>query len=71
MVLDTQINKFWESSVLTVSYLVHYCTLFQNATASITKCYSYIMTIGIKALLQNAIVITKCEVYYKICRHNG
>ena len=39
------------STVITVSYLVHYVTLLQNATDVITKCD--------KSLLQNATVITK------------
>ena len=45
---------FWESTVLTVSYLIHYDTLLQNATDIITRCYSYFITKCDKCLLQNA-----------------
>ena len=67
-----------------VSYLVYYDTLLQITTDSITKCNSYLITKVIASLLQNAssfllqnasvllqnaIVITKCDVYYKISRY--
>ena len=70
--------------VIMVSYLVYYDTLLQITTDSITKCNSYLITKFIASLLQNAssfllqnasvllqnaIVITKCDVYYKISRY--
>ena len=42
-----------ESTVVTVSYLVHYDVLLQYATDNITKCYSYFITNCDKFLLQN------------------
>ena len=68
---------------VTVSYLIHYDSLLQNATDIITKCDSYFITKCDRSLLQNssgfllqhAIVITKCdnfltkcESYYKMGR---
>ena len=66
---------------VTVSYLIHYDTLLQNATDVITKCNSYFIKKCDRSLLQNvlgfllpnATVITncddfttKCYCYYKI-----
>ena len=42
----------------TVSYLIHYDSLLQNAT---------ILLQNATILLQNATVITKCDVFYKNC----
>ena len=68
-------------SSVTVSYLIHYDSLLQNATDIITKCDSYFITKCDRSLLQNAsgfslqiatislqnaTVITKCYVYYKL-----
>ena len=39
---------------VTVSYLIHYDSLLQNATDIITKCDSYFITKCNKSLLQNA-----------------
>ena len=44
---------YWESMVVTGSYLVHYDTLLQNATVTITKCNTF---------------ITKCDSYCKMRR---
>ena len=64
-----------------VSYLIHCDSLLQNATDIITKCDRYFITKCDKSLLQNAsgfllqnatvllqnaTVITKCDVYYKL-----
>ena len=68
----------------TVSYLIFYYSLLQNATDIITKCDSYFIPKCDKGLLQNAsgfflqnatilsqnaTVITKCDVYYKLRRY--
>ena len=50
----------------TVLYLIHYDTLLQNATEIVVKCDSYFITKCDKILLQNATVITKSDVYYKL-----
>ena len=61
--------------------MINYDTLLQNATDIITKCDSYFITKCDRSLLQNAsgfllqnatillqnaTVITKCDVYYKL-----
>ena len=51
------INCFWESAVVAVSYLVHYNTLLQHTTDTITKCDSYFITTCDKILLQEALDI--------------
>ena len=58
---------------VTVSYLIHYESLFQNATDIITKCDSYFITkYDYYKLLQITTVthcddfITKCDSYYKL-----
>ena len=75
-------NCFWESAMVTVSYLVHYETLLQNATEIITKCDKSLLqnALGIlfqnaTVLLQNVTVVTKCvdfiincNSYYKMRR---
>ena len=55
---------------VTVSYLIYYDRLLQNATDIITKCYSYFVTKCDKNLLKNATVITKWNVYYKLRGYN-
>ena len=45
-------NLLFAVNSVTVSYLIHYDRLLQNATDVITKCGSYF--------------ITKCHVYYKL-----
>ena len=71
---------------VTVSYLIHYDSLIQNATDVITKCGRSLLQnasrfllhyndfnakcdsyykLATAILLQNATVITKCDVYYK------
>ena len=67
---------------VTVSYLIHYDTLLQNATDIITKCDSYFITKcdrgllqsasgfllqNATVLLQNAMVITYCDDYITKC----
>ena len=62
---------------ITVSYLIHYDSLLQNATDINTKCDSYFITKCDRCLfqnssgflLQNATVITKSVVYYKMVRY--
>ena len=64
--------------------MIHYDTLLQNATDITTKCDSYFITKCDKSLLQNAsgfllqnatillqnaTVITKCNVYYKLWQY--
>ena len=52
MVLDIRKSDFG-NRVLTVSYLVHYDTLLQNATDIITRCDNYFITKFEKGFLQN------------------
>ena len=67
--------------MILVSYLICYNSLLQNATDVITKCDSYFITKCDRrllqnasgfllqnaiVLLQNAIDITKCDVYHKL-----
>ena len=66
---------------VTISYLINYDSLLQNATDITTKCDSYFITKCDRSLLQhasgfllqnttvflqNATVITKCDAYYKL-----
>ena len=66
---------------VTISYLINYDSLLQNATDIITKCDSYFITKcdrsfllqNATVLLQNVIIIrkcddfiTKCDSYYKM-----
>ena len=61
---------------VTVSCLIRYDSLLQNATDIITKCDSYFITKWNRSLLQNApgfllqntSFITKCDSYYKMRR---
>ena len=46
--------------------MIHYDSLLQNATDIITKCEIYSITKYDGTLLQNATVITKCDVCYKL-----
>ena len=74
-------NLIFGVNSVTVSDLIRYDSLLQNATDVITKCDSYFITkcdksllqnaLGFllqnaKVLLQNATVIRKCDVYYKL-----
>ena len=74
-------NVIWSINSVTVSYLIHYDSLLQNASDFITKCDSYVITKCDRSLfqnasglllqnatilLQNATVITKCDVHYKL-----
>ena len=74
-------NLIFGVNSVTVSYLIRYDSLLQNATDVITKCDSYFITKcdrsllqnasgfllqNAAVLLQNATVITKCDAYYKL-----
>ena len=75
-------NLIFGVNSVTVSYLIRYDSLLQNATDVITKCDSYFITKCDRSLLQNATVLlqnatviakcddflTKCDSYYKM-RH--
>ena len=53
---------------VTVSYLIHYDSLLQNATDIIAKCDSYFITNCDRSLLQNtSSFITSCYSFNKIC----
>ena len=62
-------NLILNISSVTVSYLIHYDSLLQNATYIITKCDNYFITKCGRSLLQNAAgfllqyatVITNCD----------
>ena len=75
-------NLIWGVNSVTVSYLIHYDSLLQNATDIITKCDSYFITKCDRSLLQNAsgfllqnatvllqntTVITKCDDFVTKC----
>ena len=75
-----QHKLIWGVISVTVSYLIHYDTFLENAADIITKCESYFITKrsrsllqnassfllqNVTVLLQNAAVITNCDVYYK------
>ena len=81
--MELRIKKiYWgESIVITVSYLILYGSLLQNAIDIATKCGSYFISNATKVyskirqvfyykmrliLLQSVTVITKCDVDYKI-----
>ena len=49
---------------VTVSYLIHYDSLLQNATVFLLQNATVLLQ-NATVLLQNATVITKCDVYYK------
>ena len=79
MIMVPRLKKiyFWESTVVTASYLVHYNALLHNSTDIITECDRYIITLCNKSLLQIAFsfCITKCDSfvtkrgsYYKMRR---
>ena len=63
---------------VTISYLIRDDSLLQNATDVITKCNGYFITKCDRNLLQNAsgfllqnaTVITKCNIYYKLRQYN-
>ena len=68
-------NLILEANSVTVSYLIHYDSLLQNATDIITIYDSYFITKWDRSLFQNATVITncddfitKCGSYYKMLR---
>ena len=71
---------------MTRGFIFDYDSFLQNATDIITKCDSYFVTKCDRSLLQNAqgfllqsatvliqnaTVITKCDVYYKMRQYNG
>ena len=54
---------------VTVSYLIHYDSLLQNATDIITKWDSYFITKCVRFFIKNCDnFITKCDSYYKLRR---
>ena len=67
-------NLIFDVNSATVSYLIRYDSLLQNATDIITKSDSYFIIKCDRSLLknasgfllQNATDITKCDVYYKL-----
>ena len=74
-------NLIFGVNSVTASYLICYDSLLQNVTDIITKCDSYFITNcdrsllqsasgfllqNATVLLQNATVITNCDVYYKL-----
>ena len=76
-------NPIFRVNSVTVSYLIRYNSLLQNAADVITKCDIYFVTKCDRCLLQNptgfllqnaivllqnATIITKCDIYYKL-RH--
>ena len=64
-------NLIFGVNSVTVSYLIRYHSLWrflQNTTNVILKCDSYFITKCGRSLLQNATVITKCDIYYKMRR---
>ena len=77
------VNLILGANSATVSYLIHYDSLLQNATDFITKCDRNLLQNASGFLLQNATVllqnatvitncddfITKCDVYYKLQQH--
>ena len=84
-------NLIFGVNKVTVSNLIRYDNLLQNATNVITKCDSYFITKRDRSLLQNAsffyykmrqllqnaaillqnaTVITKCDVYYKLRQYS-
>ena len=75
-------NLIFGVNSVTVSYLIRYDSLLQNATDVITKCGSYFITKcdrsllqnasdfliqNATVLLQNATVITKCDDFIAKC----
>ena len=51
---------------VTVSYLIRYDSLLQNAADIISKCDRSLLQNASGFLLQNATVFTKCNFYYKL-----
>ena len=72
-------NLIWGVRSVTVSYSIHYDSLLKNATDIITKCGHYFITKCERSLLQNmlgfllqnATVITKYDVYYKLRQYKA
>ena len=67
-------NLILSANSVTVSCFIHYDSLLQNATDVIKKCDSYFVTKWDRSLLQNAsgfllqnaALIAKCDIYYKL-----
>ena len=59
-------NLILGANTIMVSHLIHYDSLLQNATNIIRKCDRSLLQNLSGFLLQNATVITKCDVYYKL-----
>ena len=67
-------NLYLSDNSVMVSCFIHYDSLLQNATDVIKKCDSYFVTKWDRSLLQNAsgfllqnaALIAKCDIYYKL-----
>ena len=74
-------NLVWGVNIVTVSFLIRYDSLLQNTANIITKRDSYFITNCkmrkfyykmrqllqiVTIFLQNAIVVTKCDIYYEL-----
>ena len=67
-------NLILSVNSVTVSCFIHYDCLLQNANDVIKKCDSYFVTKWDRSLLQNAsgfllqnaALIAKCDIYYKL-----
>ena len=59
-------NLIFGVNSVTVSDLIRYDSLLQNATDAITKCDNYFITKRDRSLLQCDSFITKSDVYYKL-----
>ena len=79
-------NPIFRVNSVTVSYLIRYNSLLQNAADVITKCDIYFVTKCDRSLLQNptgfllqnaivllqnATIITKCDIYYKLRQYTS
>ena len=60
-------NLIFGVSSATVSYLIRYESLLQNASDVITKCGNYFVTKCDRSLLEKATVITKCDDFIAKC----
>ena len=64
-------NLIFGVNSVTVSYLIRYDSLLENATDVVTKCDRSLLQRASDFLLQNAAVITKCDVYYKLRQYTS
>ena len=64
-------NIIFGVNSVTVSYLIRYDSLLQNATDVITKCDNYFITKCDRNILQNGTFITNCDSAHQnrvVCR---